>query len=627
MSHGINDFHRKFEAFYTECRSIGQTSKWPSVVIDGYALWIALLRDYSIAVDSRLFSLGLRFLSRNSWLDILRCLSISDELLLSETEDNSYRSFKRIWSSHLADIELLCQLRCYFNAQDEVSFKALHQCFSFMKKLTIDRPELKDEAIDSFLQREKNQSQVDGSDLQPILKLWLTGFTMDDFYPRHGNGSCADSSKWIVDKYSTFEGADQELSYFIRHYHLNGWYPEGLHPQLDTYNHRTSKVVCVPKTWKSVRTICEEPAILQYHQQGVLSAMATHFRRSSYLRRRINLADQTRNQELAELGSLGGMFCTIDLSAASDSVSLDLVRTAFYRTPLLAPLLCTRSYNCDYKRGENPIELKKFAAMGSAVTFPVECLVFAAICEFSILETGDDPRRSDYSVYGDDIVIETEYYDSVVRNLQRFGFTINSDKSFNGSSSYGFFRESCGGEYLNMVDVTPMRLSRRFTGLKLQWSDASGFEAMVDMVNNTAVYHYRSLRLVLLWFLRKFAGRHLYYDDGTYGIFSTQPTNWANQEKTFEPDSLTDPRWYAGIQRPVSKVVCPKTKHEESQVANAILRSPLVEQIRLFETLKARSDSGGAGNVMWQYATASTPEGVSVSPPTKPGLELSWKVV
>jgi hypothetical protein len=118
-----------------------------------------------------------------------------------------------------------------------------------------------------------------------------------------------------------------------------------------------------------------------------------------------------------------------------------------------------------WERGEvvERKEQMKFAPMGSRTCFPVETIIFAAICESEIRRiTGKPARSTDYQIYGDDIVVRTEYYTAIIKRLTELGFIPNLGKSF-GNSEGHFFRESCGGEYYDGVDVTPVRIPRNFT--------------------------------------------------------------------------------------------------------------------------------------------------------------------
>jgi hypothetical protein len=115
-----------------------------------------------------------------------------------------------------------------------------------------------------------------------------------------------------------------------------------------------------------------------------------------------------------------------------------------------------------------------FATMGNAVCFPILTLVVTLILFEAHLVA--KVRRSSPRVYGDDAVCEQQVTRAFTSLLERYGFTVNRRKTFSG---YDPYRESCGGEYLRGVDITPLRLSRRFKGLRL----GRGFEHYIDLVS------------------------------------------------------------------------------------------------------------------------------------------------
>lgn len=110
------------------------------------------------------------------------------------------------------------------------------------------------------------------------------------------------------------------------------------------------------------------------------------------------------------------------------------------------------------------LELRKFASMGSALCFPIEAMVFASIVAYSIIsQSGRQPSHesllkatSQFTVYGDDIIVPSETGSGVIACLEASGLKVNYDKSF----LTGLFRESCGGDYYAGVDVTPVYCRR-----------------------------------------------------------------------------------------------------------------------------------------------------------------------
>lgn len=223
------------------------------------------------------------------------------------------------------------------------------------------------------------------------------------------------------------------------------------------------RVVAVPKTAAKARIIAIEPTHMQYMQQALLRLFKREFSGSSPF---IDLNDQGKNQELARIGSLDGSVSTIDLSDASDRVTLQLVRSVFARFPwLLEALEATRTQRARLPGGKI-IHLKKFASMGSATCFPVESIVFATIALLSVEYYAEQTGAGNHlvkrwlqktQVFGDDIVIPTAVVPTCLIFLEAFGLKVNAHKSF----WTGEFRESCGKEYFRGNDVTVARLRKR----------------------------------------------------------------------------------------------------------------------------------------------------------------------
>jgi len=196
----------------------------------------------------------------------------------------------------------------------------------------------------------------------------------------------------------------------------------------------TGRLQFVPKSAKSLRSIVVEPVLNVFIQQGLLQWMERRLYRAG-----INLRDQSINKDRARVGSIDGSVATIDLSSASDTVSIELVR--FLLPPEWFDILSsTRTGVVVY--GDVPVTLEKFSSMGNSYTFPLESLIFWALC--TTIDTST-------TVYGDDIVCKTEHYADIAELLSLCGFSVNMEKSFWD----GPFRESCGGDYLKGIDIRP----------------------------------------------------------------------------------------------------------------------------------------------------------------------------
>lgn len=205
-----------------------------------------------------------------------------------------------------------------------------------------------------------------------------------------------------------------------------------------------SRLSFVPKTREISRTICTEPLCNMFFQKGIGSVIERRLREVSG----IDLTFQPDNNRiLAQRGSLTGEFGTIDLSSASDSMSLTLVRE-FFPPSVVNWLEMTRTPNTVLPDGRK-VELHMVSSMGNAFTFPLQTLFFLSLV-YGVYRARsikiERPGRlslGNFAVYGDDIIVRSEAYDHVCKLLMLCGFKVNVDKSFND----GFFRESCGRDF------------------------------------------------------------------------------------------------------------------------------------------------------------------------------------
>lgn len=222
------------------------------------------------------------------------------------------------------------------------------------------------------------------------------------------------------------------------------------------------KVALVPKTMKTPRIIAMEPVWNMFFQQGIFRTMTLVLRKSQFSSLRLGFTWETQefNQELAQIGSRQGKLATIDLSDASDRISALLVRDGLFgRHQFLSQAVMA----CRSERAQLPdgrvIDLRKFASMGNALTFPVETMVFYTIIHLAWQRYyGKVPANpltpfDGVRVYGDDMIVPTELVPSLLTELDNFGLRVNHSKSF----WTGLFRESCGKEYFGGIPVTVPR--------------------------------------------------------------------------------------------------------------------------------------------------------------------------
>lgn len=132
--------------------------------------------------------------------------------------------------------------------------------------------------------------------------------------------------------------------------------------------------------------------------------------------------------------------CTIDSSSASDLISLYVLKQVLpdhiykyikrFRTQFT---LIQTDYYYTYK----------VSAMGNGFTFELLTLMTACIGALSSTE---------YTAYGDDLIILDEAYEQCVQYMKSFGFKINEAKSFKHTDN---IRESCGAFAVRGYGLVP----------------------------------------------------------------------------------------------------------------------------------------------------------------------------
>jgi hypothetical protein len=217
-----------------------------------------------------------------------------------------------------------------------------------------------------------------------------------------------------------------------------------------------ARVVLVPKDSRGPRLISCEPLEYQWVQQGLMKILVKRIESHPLTGGQVNFSNQEINRVLAMRGSQGEPWVTLDMKEASDRVSLALVRDLVPERWFEA-LQASRTAFTQLPDG-TVMPMKKFAPMGSAVCFPVEALIFWALCVATIRCT--NPRLSLAKaaarcfVYGDDIIVQSQDQAHVRRTLPMFELLFNEAKC----CTAGSFRESCGCDAYQGVDVTPLRV-------------------------------------------------------------------------------------------------------------------------------------------------------------------------
>lgn len=499
-----------------------------SLIKDTILLWYLAGVDLLCSGDSTKFETK-RWINNLMQCDVKELFIVLKEadIALTKGDIQSYDGFKhhlRTFSSHAGAIlaPAKSELTRWFVNREPSTFSNLHCFFSFPSRVNITLESLEIEALTDYLNLESQLDETPPTTAEgELLTSWYPRTDIvarnrfrENIKCKHGSGSTSDAGKILVDKYLL-------LSSTLRLRALASM--QGL--SLLTYTDEEvapCKLVFVPKSALGYRSISMEPATHMWYQQGILAAWCNDlYHYQPYLKKRFDPRDQSKNRELAWEGSINGEFSTIDLSSASDMVRWSLVKQWFHSTYLYPYLLCTRSSKVVYGDGK-VIAMKKFAPMGSCLCFPIETLIFTAIVECAIKEAGGNPCNSRYVVYGDDIVVESEYSHHVIHRLERNGFRVNHRKTFTPDNRI-HFRESCGGDYLDGCDVTPVRLSRRFAGLAPDKHHPSHIEALIQL-SNDCFSRLPSVRRRCLHSLSRY--KVVFDSSGERGVFSTQPTNF-----------------------------------------------------------------------------------------------------
>lgn len=363
------------------------------------------------------------------------------------------------------------------NEPDINAISDIRQVTLMFKKIKVEcTNERKINAINQFIQDEQDfiDHQINDTDINqfvlcshamwaPFVDSCQTRDWYGDLQHRHGPGATVDKLHGNA-KYAMKRWYERLEPYFPL---LSTLLPIGAYDSKELENvtlvpedeESPVKVTLVPKTLKSPRIIAIEPACMQYAQQGLSHLLVRGLTDYSLTSGHLNFDDQTINQRLALKASRDQNSSTLDLSSASDRVPLSLAMSMFQWSPEIQnSILACRSRRATLPNGE-VIHLRKFASMGSALCFPVEAMYFFTICVKAILDEQGLPytlrnafkaSRGVY-IFGDDIIVPSIYTAAVIDHLHRYNCKVGTNKSF----WVGKFRESCGVDAYDGVDVTP----------------------------------------------------------------------------------------------------------------------------------------------------------------------------
>jgi hypothetical protein len=275
-----------------------------------------------------------------------------------------------------------------------------------------------------------------------------------DIVPRHGSGASASRTRpWERYDRILFDPVQNTLWPWLEFASAGRDHTDQLLSTefiTDGYP-KCARGVFVPKDYRGPRLISCEPDTSMYYQQGLMTKLVTHLETSPITSGFVNFTDQTVNQVLARKGSIDRKTATLDLKDASDLLSWDLV-VLLWPDHWHRALAAVRSKCTEIDvpgKGPMKVPLRKHAPMGSAVCFPVMALTIWALIKTAQFSAG----RAQAWIYGDDIVCASRDADLVCDMLESVHLKVNRDKSFIGATP---FRESCGKEYWDGSDTTPV---------------------------------------------------------------------------------------------------------------------------------------------------------------------------
>lgn len=353
----------------------------------------------------------------------------------------------------------------YWEGKDSASVLALRQVLNLFSKLEVGSDTDSSAFADFIVRNEEVGSlQIPYSPeiryARNLLRRLLAPVDLSEIKPKHGPGAVFHGEKpWDKMQFKRIYRSMDTMYPFCDYFFLNYTHLVDSLSSLESlveYESPHTKLIAVPKDFRGPRLISVEPLETQWIQQGQLRRLMPWIERHPLTSGHVNFTDQTVNQRLACQASLDMQSCTVDLKDASDRVSFRLVEMLLGGLPLWPYLKASRSTSTRLPCGQM-IELNMFAPMGSAVCFPVEALVFWALCVSACVCRSGIPEKEALQgtyVYGDDLIVPTRCVGHVCAVLESAGLKVNTQKTCVGPS----FRESCGTDWWDGVLVTPVRL-------------------------------------------------------------------------------------------------------------------------------------------------------------------------
>jgi hypothetical protein len=204
----------------------------------------------------------------------------------------------------------------------------------------------------------------------------------------------------------------------------------------------TLNLALVPKSYKSFRSILANTLLGSFVTLGLGKVIQSRLADKGLDIRHL----QKRHGDLARTSSLTRQNATADLSAASDSISRELLRM----------ILPTKWYHActdgaiPYVNIKGKIyRMSSIVTMGMGHTFPLQTLVF--YCLIKAIGELKGESSTFVSVYGDDLIYPRRLHRYVRTLFPMVHLHLNGDKTY----VEDYFRESCGSDFYHGVDVRP----------------------------------------------------------------------------------------------------------------------------------------------------------------------------
>lgn len=360
---------------------------------------------------------------------------------------------------------------------DPVKFKAEYQIKNLLKRYRFQKDlytddELVTKAITGFVATQNRLAAHD--DLSRLDKLTnhvldvaakYIAFVLGDYRDEEHRASCrfgkkatvgvpmrsaCEAARWelpVSGSANQIHWFDSEMGHVdcVQDYWMNQFTQN---PSGSVYNEISCLTLAlVPKTFKSLRSIIPNSTIGSYQSSGLGEMIRKRLKRVGYDIRSL----QAKHRIMACESSVTGKNVTVDLSAASDTISVQLVKRLL-PADWYNQLAEGRIDTVVLPDGTIVRNMSTFCTMGIGYTFPLQTLIFLALLK-AVKRVFHWNVSCDISVYGDDMIFDRRMYNEAEFVFEKLGFIINVDKTFID----GPFRESCGGDYFAGVDVRPFQ--------------------------------------------------------------------------------------------------------------------------------------------------------------------------